>query len=62
MGKTCIFMTDEIMVNGDLTVIMKPTGCYPCDLLGFFLGLLNSPPTFFILNGRLVSLIPQKTG
>lgn len=52
---------DEIMVDGDLTFIMGPTRCYPCDLLGIFLGLLISPPTFLILSGWLVSLIPKKT-
>ena len=42
------------MVDGDLAVIVEPTGCYPCDLLDIFLGMLVSPPTFFILTGWLV--------
>jgi len=49
------------MVDGELAVIMEPTGCYPCELLGIFLGLLISPPTFFIFTGWLVSQIPEKT-
>ena len=60
MGNTAIFATDEIMVDGDLATIIEPTGCYPCDLLGIFLGLLISPPTFFILANWLVSLTPEE--
>jgi len=53
---------DEAMMDGDLAVTIETTGCHPCNLPGIFLSLLISPPTFFILIGGLVPLIPDKTG
>jgi len=50
------------MMDGDLAVTIETNGCHPCNLPGIFLSLLISPPTFFILIGGLVPLIPDKTG